>query len=123
MDGQMSIFDFIEHFDPLRAVAENASPYWTSSRQKLIDLCNTDPDINTWAKAVKHEYCPYGCAGHYRDDGKPNTLRSYDMRTNLITVCYYDSRGNKQKRCFSWADFAREIADMIWCDNYRGQGA
>ena len=114
MDGQMSIFDFFEHFNPLREVAKIASPYWTSSCQTLMNLCNTDPDISIWTKTVKHEYCPYGLSGHYCDLNKPNTLKRYDMMTNLITVEYYDSRGDKQERAFSWADFAREIADMIW---------
>ena len=121
MSGQMTIFDLLypERINPIREVARRTSPYWTTSRNKLIDQLNKDPDINTWSKAVKDEYCPYGYAGGYGYGGDPNTLEGWTMRTNHIVTEYYDEEGKRQERAYSWADFAREIADMIWCNEYK----
>ena len=115
MSGQMSIFDYIEAFDPLRRVAQIARPYWRSSKGKLVRIRDEDPDIKRFAHAVKHEFCPYGAAGQYgcnrheRDD-----LLGYDMRTEHISVYFFDQIGQKQTRIYSWEDFAREISDKIW---------
>lgn len=114
MEGQMSIFDFIEHYSPLREVAEMASPYWTSSRKKLNNMLQNVPDLKTFAAAVRHEYCPYGLNGHY---GSPrsntNCVYAYDMMTNKIKVQYFDERGNDTERWFSWEDFSRVLRDVI----------
>lgn len=117
---QMTIFDVLypERIDPVKEVAKMADPYWTTSRQKLIDLCNTDPDIEDFAAAVKHEYSPYGFAGHYGGDDKPNTMIGYTMRTNLIEMEYIDNAGKKIRTVCSWEDFTREVADMIWSGEY-----
>ena len=58
MTGQMSIYDFLypERINPIREVARESGPMWTHSRKKLIDFANTDPDIKTFAKAVKYHY-------------------------------------------------------------------
>ena len=115
MDGQMSIFDYISAFDPLKSTAKIASPYWKGSRKKLVELCNTDPDIKLFSQAVKHEFCPYGCSGQYGvQRHKRNDLIGYDMRTEHISVYFYDQIGQKQTLIFSWKDFAREISDLIW---------
>lgn len=120
--SQMTIFDIIypEKLNPIREVAKRSGAYWKSSREKLIEYCNKDPDIRDWAKAVRHEYCPYDCSGHYGGDGTPNTLQSWDMRPDLIKVIYYDETGQTQTRMYSWEDFAREIADLIWSHEYTG---
>lgn len=121
MNGaQITIFDLIypDKINPIREVAKQASPYWTTSKKKIIDLCDDDPDIKAFAKAVRHEYCPYGCAGHYSRNNVPNRMQNYDMRADLINVCYTDEQGNYQKRSYSWEDFAREIADLIWSGQY-----
>ena len=116
MTGQMSIFDFLcpGKIDPIKEVAKMAGPHWTDSKEKLIKLLNKDPGIDRWSRAVRHEFCPYGGAGHYSHIDKPNTLQSYDMRTASIKVEYTDSAGERIEQIYSWNDFAREIADMIW---------
>lgn len=121
MTGQMSIYDLLcpDRINPLRECAKMASPQWVQSRGDLIRLANEDPDIERWAKAVRHEYCPYGLNGHYNMSKKPNTLTAYDMRSDDITITYNDSEGNKHEITRSWQDFAREITDLIWSGEYR----
>ena len=120
MNGQMTIFDLLypKRINPIREVAKRSRPYWKESKQKLIDLCDTDPDISIWSKAVKDEYCPYGCAGHYGGDDKPNTLIGWDMGSSKIKTIFNDNENQRQERWYSWADFSREIADMIWSGEY-----
>ena len=120
MSGQMSIFDILypERINPISEVAKHSGPMWVTSRQALIELCNTDPDIKTFAQAVRHHYCPYGAVGHWGGDGKPNTMRGCDMRTDSIKTEYYDAEGKYQERMYSWEDFAREIMDLIWSGEY-----
>lgn len=117
---QITIYDILypERIDPVKEVAKMADPYWTASRQKLIDLCNTDPDIEDFAAAVKHEYSPYGFAGHYGGDDKPNTIRGYNLLSGNIRILYFDNAGELMKAACSWKDFARKIADMIRAGEY-----
>lgn len=123
MDGQMTIFDWLypRQLNPIREVAERESPYWTTSKQKLIDLCNTDPSITLFSKEVRHEYCPYGLCGHYCDNENPNEIIGWDMMTDKITVYYRDAEGQKRKRQYTWQDFARAVADLIWSGEYGGK--
>lgn len=120
MQGQMSIYDLLypDRINPIAEVAKKASPNWTTSSRKLIDLCNTDPDIKLFAKAVKNEYCPNVFAGHYGGDPSPNNLQGWEMRNNIIIAWYYDTEGKRQERKYSWEDFAREIANLIWSGQY-----
>ena len=120
MTGQMTIYDLLypERINPIREVAKRSRPYWTTSRLELIDLCNTDPDIKTFAAAVKHEYSPYGFAGHFGGSGEPNTIEGWDMLTNIVKIYFYDAEGKRTERAYSWEDFAREIADLIWSGEY-----
>lgn len=121
MKGQLSIFDMLypDAINPLQEVARHASPMWTTSRKELIDLAGTEPDIKVWTEAVRHEYCPYGLAGHYSHSGERNKLTGYEMRTNEITVEYVDCEGHECKIIRSWKDFAREIMDLIWRGEYK----
>lgn len=121
MKGQLSIFDMLypDAINPLREVAKRASPMWTTSRKELIDLAGTEPDIKVWTEAVRHEYCPYGLAGHYSHSGERNKLTGYEMRTNEITVEYVDCEGHECKIIRSWQDFAREVMDLIWRGEYK----
>ena len=121
MNEQINIYDLLypDRINPIREVARQAGPYWTTSERKLIDLCDTDPDIRTFTKAVKNEYCPNEFAGHYGGDHSPNTLQGYEMRRDTITAWFYDPDGKRQERKYSWEDFAREIADLIWSGEYK----
>ena len=121
MKGQLSIFDMMYPGDinPLLEVAKRATPYWTTSRKELIDLAGTEPGIKVWTEAVRHEYCPYGLAGHYNYSGERNKLIGFEMRTNDITVEYVDREGHECKMIRSWQDFAREIMDLIWRGEYK----
>lgn len=120
MNEQMTIFDVLypERINPVREVAKKAGPYWTTSKQKLIDLCNADPDIKTFARAVRHEYSPYGFAGYYGGSDEPNTLVKYDLNTSLIKMVYNDGAGRRTEAVCSWEDFARELSFMIWAGEY-----
>lgn len=111
---QLSLFADVKVFDPLREVAKRAGVYWTTSKRELVELCDTDPDISEWTKAVKEEYCPYGFAGYYGGDGEPNSLKSWEMKPRTIKIEYFDKHGIKKTMIASWPDFAREIADLIW---------
>ena len=110
MNGQMSIFDFIPRTDdPIRNAIKRMRPYWTSSRQTIMDAYRTGKDF---AKAVKNEYCPYGFSGHYGGDFGKNgvfTLTGWEMRNSKI-VFEYDPR---RIEVMTWADFAEHIADLI----------
>lgn len=119
---QLNLFDQLaKEFEPLREVATRAGVYWTTSERKLVELCDTDPDISIWTKAVKEEYCPYGYAGYYGGDGEANSLESWEMKPRTIKIVYFDKHGIKQTMIASWADFAREIADLIWRGEYGGK--
>lgn len=125
MDGQMTLFDWLypDQLNPIREVAKIANPYWKESRQKLIELDKTDPDINTFAREVRKEYCPYGASGQFGlNHHKANELLGYDMRSNKIMVYFYNHERQKQTREYSWCDFAREIADLIWSNKYKNRG-
>lgn len=120
MSAQMSIFDILypDRIDPIAEVAKMATPMWTRSRDSIIK-CHDKLDLKHFAAAVRHEYCPYGCAGHYGGEHTPNTMIGYDMRTPDISVEYYDEHGDRQRIIISWEDFAREIRHMIETGNYR----
>ncbi|MBQ1779403.1 MAG: hypothetical protein IIZ93_14715 [Acidaminococcaceae bacterium] len=121
---QMTIFDLLypDKINPIREVAKMESPYWTTSRSKLIDICNQDPDIKEFAKAVKQEYCPYGLSGHYSRNNRANSIQAYDLKTNLIEAQWNDETCALKMGCFSWEDFAREIADLIFSGEYTDRG-
>lgn len=119
---QLDLFDQlaeVKEFDPLREVATRANPYWTTSKRKLVEICDTDPEISILTKAVKDEYCPYGYAGYYGGDGEANSLESWEMKPRTIKIVYFDKHGIKQTMIASWPDFAREIADLIWREEYK----
>ena len=120
MGEQITIFDVLYHdrLDPIKEVAKQAGPYWITSRQKLIDLCNTDPGIDLFAKAVRHEYCPYGLSGRLGGSGEPNTMEGWDMTPRNIKTSFWDAAGERKERIYSWRDFAREVADLIWSGEY-----
>ncbi len=119
---QLDLFDQlaeVKEFDPLREVATRANPYWTTSKRELVELCDTDPEISIWTKAVKDEYCPYGYAGYFGGDGEASSLESWEMKPRAIKIVYFDKHGIKQTMIASWPDFAREIADLIWREEYK----
>lgn len=120
MIQQLNLFDQIEkRFDPLRETATRARLYWTTSAKTLVDLCNEDPDIERWTKAVKNEYCPYEFAGHWGADNGPGTLIGWELRRKNVTIRYLDKYGTTQIMVATWQDFAREIADLIWSGDFQ----
>lgn len=110
MTGQMSIFDFLpRQDDPIRNAIKRMRPYWTSSRQRIIDAYYSG---NNFVETVKREYSPYGHAGHYGGDfGKKGvfTLTGWELKANRITFQYDPYR----IETITWADFAEHIADLI----------
>lgn len=120
MNVQMTIFDILypKRLNPIEEVARQSRPYWTTSRQKLIGLCNTDPDIKVFSKAVRREYCPHGFAGHRGFGNGPNSLYGWDMTPKHIKTYFYDAEEKKCERLYSWNDFAVEISMLIWSDDY-----
>lgn len=118
MSGQMNIFELLypDRINPIAEVAKIAQPYWKDSREKIKRF--QDSDIKILAKVVRHQYCPYGASGHYGCGGDPNTLSGYDMRSDVIYVEWLNEEKERNRRAYSWEDFAREIADLIWSGNY-----
>ena len=110
IDGQMSIFDFIEcPDDPIRNAIKHMRPYWTSSRQTIIDAYRSGKNF---IETVKHEFSPYGFAGHYGGDfGKRGvfTLIGWTLETNKV-IFEYDPR---MVETMTWTKFADHIADLI----------
>ena len=124
ISGQTDLFGAIfpeisKEINPIREVAKVAGVYWTTSRQILIDLLDTDPDIKMWTRAVKEEYCPYGFAGGYGRSYGPNSMEGWTMKPGKIEVEYLDTKGERITKRYSWEDFAREVADLIWSGEYR----
>ena len=121
MEGQMTIFDLLypDRIDPIREVAKYSKPMGMRSRQLLIDIYNKGVDVKLFAKAVRHEYCPYGAYGHASPTKEPNTMSGFDMRSSIIRVEYNDEKAQRQERWYSWEDFARAIGDMISRGEYR----
>ena len=90
------------------------TPYWTSSRQKIIDAYNSGKDF---AKAVKHEYNPYGGAGHHGGDfGKKGvfTLIGWELKNNKILFEYDPYKIES----ITWTEFANHIAELIRKDEF-----
>lgn len=119
MTGQMSIYDLLypQRINPIREVAKHSSPYWKDSKRKIIAFLDSDPDIKPLAALIKQEYSPYGFAGHYGGDDSPNSMLGWTLKTNHIETEYYDMDGSRKTRNYSWEDFARKIADLIWSDD------
>lgn len=115
MTGQMTIFDFIPRpDDPIRNAILAMSPYWTTSRQKIIDAYCNGKDLT---KVCKEEYCPYEFSGHYGGDfGKKGvfTLIGWDMRTKGIKFIY----DPYMVETMTWAEFGKRIADLIRTGDY-----
>lgn len=120
IEKQMTIYDFLypEKLDPIRELAMTAGAHWTDSKDRLIASAMLDDgDIKAFARFVRNQYCPYGCAGHYGGSGKPNTIHSWDMRTDRIEISWYDAGGELNTQWYSWEDFAREIYFIIMSDD------
>ena len=115
MNIQLSLFDFpgVERFDPIRAVAKMASPYWMDSKRKLKELYKKNPTEAEWTTAVKKEYCPYGFVGHYGAARSFPDVEDYDMRAGKILIEYYDEQGWRRTKKATWSEFAHEIGVMI----------
>lgn len=115
----MTIFDFISRpDDPIRNAIKHMSPYWTSSRQTIIDAYHSGRDF---AKVVKHEYSPYGYAGHYGGDfGKKGvfTLTGWNLKDRKVLFEYVPYK----VETITWREFADYIADLIRTDEYLKRG-
>lgn len=120
MEGQISLFDILEpnRFDPMKALVSMASPYWTTSRQTIIEEVNNGAGTDAMAEVVKKEYCPYGYSGSYRHDYIPNTIDEWTFKTNKIHVEWTDAAGQQQKQDFSYKDFARVVVEAILAGTY-----
>lgn len=107
---QMTIFDFLPRpDDPIRNAIKQMHPYWTSSRQTIIDAYR---EGKRFVETVKHEYCPYGLAGHYGGNhGKKGvfTLIGWDLTTTKIIFKFDPYR----VETMTWREFADYIADLI----------
>ena len=115
MYNQLSLFDLpgVERFDPVRAVAKMASPYWTDSIRRLKELNKKNPTEDRWTTAVKKEYCPYGFVGHYGASRGFPDVEAYEMRAGKILIEYYDEEGQRHSKKATWSEFAHEIGVMI----------
>ncbi len=116
MTGQMTIFDFIARpDDPVVNAIKNMRPYWTSSRDTIMEAYKNGKNF---AKVVKHEYCPYGYVGHFGGDFEKKgvfTLEGWQMRNNKITFIYDPHRVEDM----TWTKFAEHIADLIRKGEYK----
>ena len=114
MIGQMTIFDVLNphQLNPLREVARKATPYWKTSRNKIIKADKSD--IYAFSNVVKNEYCPYEGAGSCgRSIKQMNELDGWDFKRGRIIVVYYDETGKRQTGKYLWVNLAREIAELI----------
>ena len=110
MTGQMSIYDFIQTFDPVRELARKS--VWgdgrTPTRNRLISYMNGSPKYQFW-KDVQREFCPYGCAGMRSHSETPNKITGYDMTTKKIDITYNDESGTENHVEVTWQEFADNI--------------
>lgn len=120
----MTIFDMLypDKINPVRELIRTVEPYWVYSKRILIEKCYEGLDERSpreFARSAQLHYCTYGIRGHYEEDQKPNTIQSWDMTKDLITIEYNDAGSNRHKSVYSWEDFARELADMIRNGEYK----
>lgn len=102
---QLSMFDT---FDPLKEVIKRARPYWKESENRIKDAYNT----SKYVAVVKREYCPYGCSGAFGfNQDETNALCGYELRTEYVEATWYDDRGEKQKKRYTWKEFAEGLKD------------
>lgn len=115
MNGQISLWSMedVNKITPERYVANTAGPYWTDSRKKIIEAVEREATIEEVTRIVKKEYSPYGCHGHY---GFSEDYCGYDLNTKNIKVY---KTGLDDYVTISWEDFAREIAFMVYANEYK----
>lgn len=110
MTGQMTIFDYLKPpDDPVRNLVKRIRPYWTTSRQTILNAYQSGRDLE---KVVKHEYNPYGGSGGYgMDFGKKGVFKliGYDMRGSGIILTYDPYK----VETMTWIEFGRMIEDLI----------
>lgn len=119
MNGQISLWSMedVNKITPERYVAITASPYWTTSRKTIIDAVLREESIKEVTRVVKKEYSPYGASEHYGSDGE---YFGFDLRNSHIKV--YKNTADDYVRDYvtlSWEDFAREIAFMVYANEYK----
>ena len=110
MLGQMTIFDFLsDPGDPIRNAIKHMRPYWTSSKEAIVEAYKGN---KAFLNTVKHEYCPYGYSGHFGGDfGKRGvfTLTGWEIRNGRIKFIYSPYR----IEAITWTEFANYIAELI----------
>lgn len=106
---QLSLFDDPE--TPERFVARISHPYWKGSAKMIAEAVRSGCTLNELTEIVKHEYCPYGFAGHY---GFHDQYDGYDMTPGNITIHKKDGDSR-----ITWRSFAKVIAEMVESGEYK----
>ena len=116
---QMTIFDFlVDPGDPIRNAIKHMTPYWTSSKQTILDAYYSG---RNFARTVKHEYSPYGHACHYGGDfGKKGifTLHGWELKNNKVIFLFDPFKVESM----TWEAFAEQIADLIQSGEFLKRG-
>lgn len=107
MTGQMSIYDFLPEFNPVKNLAHKLvrDSGQTPTRNRLLRYLN---DNELTADAVRREYCPFGYSG-YAAPKKPGKIHEYHMKPDEIMVEWAEENGAVKKRKVTWA----ELTDAI----------
>ena len=122
MGLQMTIYDILcpEKINPIRALAETVNPHYTQSKTWILSAYRKNPGMESFSRAVRKQYCPWGYAGHFGHAAEgTNELDGWEMRNDVIKVWYFDEEGKKQERWYTWQDFADEIQNMIINGEYK----
>jgi len=106
MTGQMSIYDFIQTYDPVRDLARRLVKGKTTIRNRLRPCLESDGEF--W-KDVQREFCPYGCAGMRSHSEQPNYITGYDMAIKNVDIVYNDEDIIEKHITVTW----KEVADAI----------
>lgn len=107
MIGQMSIYDYIQTYDPVRDLARRLvkGDGKTTVRNRLRSCMES---MEFW-RDVQREFCPYGCAGMRSHSELPTHITGYDMAVKNVDIVYNDEDIIEKHITVGW----KEVADAI----------
>lgn len=121
MDGQMTIFDYLEEvqeFDPLDALLDLAGPFFYGGEGYILERVEKKgAGLSEVMRIARRTYCPYGGCEFTRETTKKNEIESYSLTRNEIRIAWAEDWQRKE-RIFTWDEMAEWILLRIKAGRY-----